>query len=652
LPLWKVVVIVPFLLIINLLYVLMKMDIVTLQESTGLDDDHHHHHHHLKHLRDNFQSPPQQQQQQSSVTKASPTIPNRDEYLTNLKALEKTLNARSCQRQNDKKDGYILNGDFCSESTTSNFLYYNSLPLERILCGQIIPPNSHITTNQKCLSPARLFMEIPQITGNMKPVQLSFRTSSQNRAKPFPCDIPCHSVEGGGVVQTRYVTPIDNSKAWQITFSMEGPMYYRQLAIHDGEYKKHHYYSTTSYESEVPLPYFSWAEYDIHSPSPVNFDTAIKGASFMAKNCASRNKREALVQELSQHFRVDALSLCLHNAEPPPGANLRDKIQTMRFYLFHLAFENQCYPDYITEKLWGPMQSGTIPVYFGSPNAQDHAPNNSLILVDDFPDVAALGKYLNKVANNRTLFEFHQQWRKEPLPPHFHARYDFTEVHSTCRTCRWAYSKFYGLGWNHKNQSLRELEVPRYPCVNDDGQLLQPFAEQWLTSSYALPSLVYNGPSQRTCHEHESVALANNTLGIGGALRRTVWQQDGVIDMRIDLLDPGTAFHPHIMQIRAPFIRGNETVSMKEIETGHTRIQNDKARFTILTWPKRNVKLKQNDDGGVVEVNFDEASHLPLKLRLIVEDVETLRKGADQDENFFGGLMKRDFFNPVEVFLS
>ncbi|GAX17170.1 galactoside 3-L-fucosyltransferase 11 [Fistulifera solaris] len=393
LPLWRGVVIVPFLLIIHFLYVLTKIDISTLQESSGMAE-----HYHLKHLRDSFQSP--QQQQQSSVTKASPTIPNIDDYLTKLKTLEKTLNAKSCQRRNDKKDDFALNENFCSGSSATNFVYHNSLPFERILCGQIIPPNSHITTNQICNSPARLFEEIPQITGNMKPVHLFFRVSSQNRAKPFPCDIPCHSVEGGGVVQTRYVTPIDNSEAWKITFSMEGPMYYRQLAIQDGEYKKHHYYSTTSYESEVPLPYFSWAEYDIHSPSPVDFDTAIKGASFMAKNCASRNKREALVQELSQHFRVDALSLCLHNAEPPPGANLRDKVQTMRFYLFHLAFENQCYPDYITEKLWGPMQSGTIPVYFGSPNAKDHAPNNSLIMVDDFPDVATLGKYLNEVAKN------------------------------------------------------------------------------------------------------------------------------------------------------------------------------------------------------------------------------------------------------------
>lgn len=643
---------------LHFFFLLRKLDLADFSDATTAIDTAS-----FNKLRENFQ------QQPSSFTATlvsqDKQFPRSADYFENLKALEKALNAKSCQRQRQRqqqqqtnKDDYILNGDFCSETTSTQFIYYNSLPFDRIVCGETISPDSYIIMPNKCHTPARLFAEIPHRTGKqnqkqnqMKPVHLSFTppsTSTTNRrARPFPCDVPCHSIEGGGVVKTRYVTPIDNSEPWKISFSMEGPVYYRQLAIREGAYKKHLYYSTTSYESEIPLPYFSWEEYDIQSPQPVDFDTAIKGASFMAKNCASKNKREHLVQELSQHFRVDALSSCLHNADPPPGANLRDKIQTMRFYLFHLAFENQCYPDYITEKLWGPMQSGTIPVYYGSPNVKEHAPNNSLILVDDFPNAQALGEYLNRVANNRTLFEFHQQWRKEPLPPHFHARYDFTQVHSTCRTCRWAYSKFYGLGWNHGNQSLRELETPRYPCVNHDGQLAKPFTEQWLSNT----TLAYSGPAQLTCYETESEDLAKSELVIDGALRRVAWQQDGVIDMLIDALHPDAVSVPRTLQIGTP-LPGAEEMSMQQIETGHVRIQNGKTRFTVLAWPKRNLELRKNDAGGIIEISIDERSHLPLKLRVVVEDVDTFRKGADQDENFFGGLMKRDFFNPVEILSS
>jgi len=81
--------------------------------------------------------------------------------------------------------------------------------------------------------------------------------------------------------------------------------------------------------------------------------------------------------------------------------------------------------------------------------------------------VKALADYLNKVANNRTLYEFHQAWRSKTydtpslLPPEFHKKYDFTNVHSNCRLCRWAYAKKYGFGWNHANQTIETTVYPR-----------------------------------------------------------------------------------------------------------------------------------------------------------------------------------------------
>jgi len=41
---------------------------------------------------------------------------------------------------------------------------------------------------------------------------------------------------------------------------------------------------------------------------------------------------------------------------------------------------------------------------------------------------------------------------------------------------------------------------------------------------------------------------------------------------------------------------------------------------------------------------------LPLQLRVIVEDVDTFHKGADQEENYFGKLMADSFFRPLETF--
>lgn len=60
------------------------------------------------------------------------------------------------------------------------------------------------------------------------------------------------------------------------------------------------------------------------------------------------------------------------------------EIQTIiRNYAAHLAFENQCTDDYITEKLWGVFDAGVIPVYYGAPNIEEHVPANSVVNVRD-----------------------------------------------------------------------------------------------------------------------------------------------------------------------------------------------------------------------------------------------------------------------------
>jgi hypothetical protein len=426
---------------------------------------------------------------------------------------------------------------------------------------------------------------------------------------------------------------------------MEGPQYYAQLNIRKDAWKQLQFYSTTSYQSEVPLPYYSAAEYSIRGQA-VEYDKAIKGASFLARNCASRNKRETIVSDLQNSaFRVDSLSSCLHNADPPSGVNLRNKVEVMKHYLFYLAFENQCVEDYITEKLWGPLESGTVPVYYGSPNVKDHVPNNSIIHVDDFPTTADLAAHLIKVSKNRTMYEEYHAWRTKPFPEHFHARYDFTEIHSTCRTCRWAFAKFYGLGWNHYNQSLRELEIPRTPCINDVGLLSHPVIEEWLTDGNSKLESISRNPA--TCpFEGKSTAVNVDA----NSIQRTLYVQDGVIDMLIEkasALPQKTVY----LRLQTPFPASDEHIDATEVQRGHIRLQGAKSRYTILSWPYLSTAVLKTDNfGGVVDIALpvDEADW-PLRLRIIVEDVETLRDGADQEENYFARMMIRDFYEPVEI---
>ena len=285
----------------------------------------------------------------------------------------------------------------CADSTAPPKVYYNALPRDRYVCGQKIASQAVTLLNQRCNDDdddiATLFPVIPTVENAdaLPPVVLRFRKSNLG-GKLFPgCNVPCRDY-GIAEINTVRSVEVDSQTSWDFTFSMEGPEYYPFLEREPDAWRKNKFYATTSFDSEVPLPYYSKAEYSIQAPA-VNYNDVIHGAAFLARNCGSKNNREDLVKQLQKSdFRIDSLSQCLHNAEPPPGVKLNGKKQLiLRHYLFYLAFENQCVDDYITEKLWGPFEAGVVPIYFGAPNVKEHVPNHSIIHVDDFADTNCPG---------------------------------------------------------------------------------------------------------------------------------------------------------------------------------------------------------------------------------------------------------------------
>jgi hypothetical protein len=242
--------------------------------------------------------------------------------------------------------------------------------------------------------------------------------------------------------------------------TMEGPKHYPATRT-KGKYDA---LSTVSMESDVPLPYFSWAEYNIKVPA-VDFNSSIKGGVFIARNCRSLNDREGLIREVQRYMRLDSISSCMNNAPWPEDIPRTDKGAVMKRYLFYFALENECSDDYMTEKLWGALGTGTLPVYFGAPNVLDYVPENSIINVHSFVDQTTgkinykqLGDYLSLLANNKDMYMEYHKWRSEPyLSSKFRKTYEFTHVHNLCRSCRWNLArhepdKYY---FDHKSQELK-----------------------------------------------------------------------------------------------------------------------------------------------------------------------------------------------------
>lgn len=267
------------------------------------------------------------------------------------------------------------------------------------------------------------------------------------------CDVPCWINKRMPLVGTKTVYD-EYGRSTKFIHTMEGPKHYPRIQqLRDGQ----HAFSTTDFNSEVPLPYFSWAEYSIQEPQ-VDFDTAIKGAVFIARNCGSLNKREGLVKKLRKYIRVDAISSCLNNAPWPEGIERRDKNGAMGKYLFYLSFENECSNDYITEKLWGSFSSGSLPIYYGAPNVDEHVPEDSIIQLshDNVDDV---GPMLAKLMNDKEGYDHYHRWRKMELPDWFVDKYDFTHIHGMCRSCRYNVYRHNKdrFGWDHANQNLIDL---------------------------------------------------------------------------------------------------------------------------------------------------------------------------------------------------
>lgn len=325
------------------------------------------------------------------------------------------------------------------EDPKARIVYYNPLDNNpRYVCGRRIENDNLLIVNnsandychQEAL--ATLFPVLPTLVNHQQnssllpPIQIGIRGVRLSRSTKFytfrACDVPCQFIKND--LNAKSIARTIVGTDWEISTSMEGPEYYKNLQLQQ-QHKRgvRHFFATTDLDSDIPMPYFSWDEYAPEGKAIVpgnDYDQAIKGAVFMAKNCESKNGREALVKGLidlsnnsSSLVRVDSISRCLHNHDPPASAK-DDKNEILNQYMFYLAFENQNAKDYITEKLWGSLfRSGTIPVYVGAPNIAEHVPPQSIINVREFGNLKEVWNHLVRVAQNRTLYESYHAWVSE-----------------------------------------------------------------------------------------------------------------------------------------------------------------------------------------------------------------------------------------------
>jgi hypothetical protein len=573
------------------------------------------------------------------------------------KALRAMKNEFQHLKDNNQLTACRLDGG-CAASSSFFFrqskpiILRNTLPENRYFCGKMIQGNGGTLDLKRipesCQSPIPyLFSPKPPLLSGkgMNPIEIYWNMYTGGddmiyqdtledqvlQTEPFECPIPCRTA---GYYEILSTVTIKDTK-WEITMTMEGEQYYSQARVHPRAYRHDHYYAVTSFQSEIPVPYFSWAEYHIQHPA-VDFNKVIKGASFLATNCDSLSDRESLVAALLKtRLRVDSLSTCLYNAEPPRGVDMGNKNAILERYLFHLAFENQRSDDYVTEKLWGTLASGTLPVYFGAPNIKEHVPPNSVIFVDDYETPQDLANYLIKLTEDKALYQSYHAWRYRPIDPAFEQKFEFTKTHSTCRICKWAYAKKHGLQWNHTTQEVQQPYIEHKTCRNKMGLIGHPLKEYWLSESTGKAVPVQSNGDTKTC----SLSDSNRLVHIdGGKFQRKIYDQDGVTDFIID----GNGEGRYILKLETPIVSNNLT-EIEEESGKEWWLADSQSRMTILTSRKVPVSLSKP---GTVDIPISS----DLRVRVIVENIDKFHKGAKKRANYFGELMKQDFFNPLEAY--
>lgn len=602
--------------------------------------------------------------------------------------------SKNVERRKSTTDDQRLHNKNIATKQYGTDVIVNAWDKTRYFCGKKIPPHGTIPINDTSISnceshdrfsrlwPVDYTLSYNKFDG-LDPILFHWNGQEGGEVQPFKdCDVPCtFTGHFNGLINrvTFHDLPIVFD-AW----SMEGDAYYTNLELNPDLHKRKHYLATTSFKSDIPLPYYSEAEYNIQLDEkypPVQFDdpNIIKGASFIARNCGSKNGRERIVQEMidltgspsprsqgqrTDRFvnttntsvaavaepllRIESVSTCLHNVDFP-GADSMKKEDIMRSYLFHLSFENSRSDDYITEKLWGALRSGIVPVYMGPTNIHEHLPPGSAILVDDFNSTRELVDHMTEVAHNRTLYDSYHAWRFKDLPDFFHRKYDMTRTHSVCRVCRFAWSTRHGWGWDHVKQESTDTRVPRMTCIHrKTGIIAGPVREKWEVGN-GNKTILLNADATHDFYYNKNDALDcsitnRRVLKIEGTLwKRVVSDHDGVTDLEVGY-DGDRPPSPVRWMLKLP------VNSTKIKPHGHDKrvfwIQDDKSRIVLAFDQHILIESRSGSDNQIM-------IHVrkPFRLRILVVDIDTnsFHNDGTRQESYFESTLIDDFFCPLLV---
>ncbi|KAG7324691.1 hypothetical protein KOW79_012707 [Hemibagrus wyckioides] len=167
---------------------------------------------------------------------------------------------------------------------------------------------------------------------------------------------------------------------------------------------------TASYRRDSDV----WVPYGRILPTSVKNETfkippKDKLVCWIVSNWNPHYRRVEYFNELSKHIKIEGYGRHFNRY-----INDEDYVPTLSSCKFYLSFESSIHEDYVTEKLFNPLISGTVPVVLGPPreNYEEFIPADSFIHVDDFKSPQELAEHLKFLDQNQEVYERYFTWRQ------------------------------------------------------------------------------------------------------------------------------------------------------------------------------------------------------------------------------------------------
>lgn len=159
-----------------------------------------------------------------------------------------------------------------------------------------------------------------------------------------------------------------------------------------------------------------------HSYTPVRVDmmAALKRRHISYHQFGSQGRTISI----TQYLKSFASGPHLQPTEQEHQQSRVEKEDAIRWSKFHLALEHTSQSGYMSEKVWQCLRVGTVPIYYGAPEAGFFLPPHSTIFVRDYGSHDELIDYLLYLDKNDTAYLEYLEWRQLlHQPSHAYTRF-------------------------------------------------------------------------------------------------------------------------------------------------------------------------------------------------------------------------------------